>query len=238
MIKIDVPTFNHKLISTGETLSCRPFTVKEEKLFLIASESDEPEELINTTLQVIQNCVLTEGFEAENLPYFDIDFLLISLRAKSIGGGVEMQFRCNNNVDDKICGNTFQKNIQLSDVVIHKDGMKLDKIGFGKSGVQMKYPTYKAMKDNVYEQNDLVQQINLIAESIENIWDEDSIYDRSQMTKVEIQDFIEGLTKENFDKMMDFVDGAPWLRIEKTIKCDKCGNEELVKYEGFESFFE
>ena len=238
MIKIDVPTFNHQLISTGETLSCRPFTVKEEKLFLIASESEDPEDLINTTLQVIQNCVLTEGFNAEILPYFDIDYLLIALRAKSIGGGVEMQFRCNNIIDDKTCNNSFPDTIHLSDVVIHKSDMKLDKIGFGKSGVQMKYPTYKAMKDNVYERDDLVQQINLMSESIENIWDEDSIYERSQMTKVEIQDFIEGLTKENFNKLLDFIDGAPWLRIEKKLKCGKCGNEELVKYEGFESFFE
>ena len=238
MIKIDVPTFNHKLISTGESLTCRPFTVKEEKLFLMAAESKEPEDLVNTTLQVIQNCVLNETFDAESLPYFDVDYLLISLRSQSIGGSVEMDFICKNQVDGETCGNRFNGTIGLSDVVIHKDDMKDPKIGFGEVGIEMKYPTYKSMKKNLVELNDIKQQINLMSESIKAIWDKDTVYNAHEMTKLEMEEFIEGLTKENFNKLLDFVDGAPWLRLEKTLKCKKCGNEELVEYEGFESFFE
>ena len=106
--KIDVPVYDLKLISQSKKIRYRPFTVKEEKLFLMANESKEEETIINTVKQVINNCVLDE-IDVDSLPVFDLEYLFINLRAKSVGEEVKLNYQCNNNVEkdgkqDK-CGN-------------------------------------------------------------------------------------------------------------------------------------
>lgn len=239
MIKVDVPTFEHKLISTGKVIKCRPFLVKEEKLLLMAMESDDPKDLLNATTQVIENCILSEGVDIATLPYFDIEYLILDLRAKSIGDKVQLSFVCHNILEeDKECGHHFKSGISIQDVAIHKEDMIEGKIPLnGDTGVQMKFPSYQTMKIAANEPDSLQQRIDLLAQSIEAVWDKDTVYKGSTLTKQDIVDFIENLTKEDFNKMQAFIDGAPWLRIEKVVKCPKCNFETEVTYEGFESFF-
>lgn len=243
MIKVDVPIFEHKLISSGKTIKCRPFLVKEEKLLLMAMESNDPHDLLNTTIQVIENCVL-DDIDIGALPYYDVEYLILDLRAKSIGDHVQLSFVCNNEILSptgdltKTCGHHFTAPISISDVAIHKEDMKDGKITFpGDMGMQMKYPSYQAMKLAAGELDTLEQKIDLLSQSVEALWDKDTVYKGSTLTKQDITDFIENLTKEDFNKMQDFVDGAPWLRIEKVVECPKCHVQNEVTYEGFESFF-
>lgn len=239
MIKIDVPTFEHELISTGDKITCRAFTVKEEKLFLIAAAADDFKDFINTTLQVIQNCIVKPEIDVTDLPYFEIDYLLIRLRAMSIGDSVEFDFTCSTELDPaKACGTRFTDVIRMSDVVIHKENSISNVIKFGNVGIEMRYPSYFAMRENAMVSDDIQQNVNLICESIEKIWEGETVYSRSDMSLMDIQNTVEGLTKENFDKLREFVLGAPWLRIEKEVTCPKCGTKEVIKYEDFESFFE
>lgn len=237
MIRVDVPIFEHKLISNGKTIKCRPFLVKEEKLLLMAMESDDPADLLNTTIQVIENCIL-DNIDIGALPYFDIEYLILELRAKSIGDNVQLSFVCNNEVDEKPCGHHFNSAISIKNVIIHKEDMKDGKITFpGDMGMQMKYPSYQAMKLAANQLDSLEQRIDLLAQSVDSLWDKDTVYKGSTLTKKDIMEFIENLTKEDFNKMQEFIDGAPWLRIEKTVECPKCHNRSEVTYEGFESFF-
>ena len=102
--KIDVPTYTLKLPSSEQELTVRPFLVKEEKLLLMAVKSDDPQEIIRTTKQVINNCIISPEINVDTLPFFDIDYLFIALRAKSIGETIELNFICQNKVEDTKCG--------------------------------------------------------------------------------------------------------------------------------------
>ena len=146
--KIDVPTYTVKVPSSGKEIKVRPFSVKEEKLLFMAVESGKLEDMVDTTKQVINNCIVSGEFNVDKAPFFDIDFLFIFLRAKSIGESVEVNLTCNNTLEDgKRCGHTFptQMDIANHEVVFNENlgnTVQLDK----NSGVRMKYPNYSLAK--------------------------------------------------------------------------------------------
>mgnify|MGYP003346924933 CR=1 FL=1 len=106
--KIDVPTYEYKIPSSGKTIKVRPFSVKEEKLLLMAAESDKYDEVVATVKQVINNCIIDGEFNVDKAPFFDIDFMFIFLRGKSIGELIDIKMTCHNVVKKKTCGNIFQ----------------------------------------------------------------------------------------------------------------------------------
>ena len=105
--KIDVPTYDVTLPSSGKEIRIRPFLVKEEKLLLMAVESKDSENIIKTTKQVINNCIVSGDIDLDKIPFFDVDYLFIALRAKSIGEKIEVNYRCNNNVGGQPCNGVF-----------------------------------------------------------------------------------------------------------------------------------
>ena len=107
--KIDVPIYNVKLPSTGQELSVRPFLVKEEKMLLMAVKSDDAQEIIRTTKQVINNCIVSPEIDVDTLPFFDIDYLFIALRAKSVGESIDVNFICQSEVDGDKCGGKLKQ---------------------------------------------------------------------------------------------------------------------------------
>ena len=119
--KIDMPVYEIKIPSNGQSITVRPFTVKEEKLLLMALESDDDLEIVNTTKQIINNCIVSEKIDVNTLPFFDVDYLFIALRAKSIGEKVDIKYTCKNVVDGQICGASFNAEIDVSNVKIVKD---------------------------------------------------------------------------------------------------------------------
>lgn len=221
---------------SGETIKCRPFLVKEEKLFFIAMESDDVDDMYTKTLQIVDNCILDEGIKVDELPFFEIDYLILSLRAQSVGNSVPMSYVCNHKVEgDKECGKRFTNNISLSDVKVHREDSKEDEYTFGDISVKLRYPNYREIKKAENDLDDFDQKVDLLSASIVKIWDKDTVYD--SMTNQEKMEFIEGLTRKDFDKLQDFIDGAPWINIETKVTCPKCGFVDDVEYDGFESFF-
>lgn len=239
--KIDVPTYELKLPSTGQEITVRPFLVKEEKLLLMAAESDDTEEIVRTTKQVINNCILTDNINVNNLPFFDVDYLFIALRAKSIGETIELQFTCNAITEEgKECGTVFDAEADITDVGVeyYGDFTKDKKISLDSTTfVKMRYPSYSVMKDIGDDQSLIDNKIDVLIHCIDQIIKDDKVYSNKDYTKEELKEFIEGLTEEKFRKLEKFIDNLPsfYVKIEKN--CPKCNYKHNIKYKDFQSFF-
>lgn len=235
--KIDLPTYELTVPSTGKTIRVRPFSVKEEKLLLMAAESDKADEVINTVKQIINNCVVDGEFNVNKAAFFDVDYLFIFLRAKSIGEAVDIVLTCNNIVDGEKCGNKIDTVLDIANVEVISDPdlkntMMLDK----DKGVKMKYPNYSVVK-HLEEGNVIDKKVRLITESIDNIFDKNGVYAAKDHTKEELVEFVEGLSEENFKKLERYVDNFPNFAARIQAKCDKCGFEHDVRYSDFYDFF-
>ena len=236
--KIDVPTYDFIIPSTQQTITVRPFSVKEEKLLLMAMESKEVDEIIRTVKQVLGNCVLKGEFNPDKLPFFDIDFMFIFLRAKSIGESIEVNLTCNNTLDDgKTCGNIFPATMNISNCDIEKNETISDDIKLSaQQGVKMKYPSYNQMK-HIEAGDEIDQKTNAIVNSIDYIYDAKGMYSWKDYSKEELKEFVEGLTEENYNKLQDFVDNFPKFVVKMEATCTKCGFHHNVRYSDFYDFF-
>lgn len=236
--KVDVPIYELTIPSTGKEVRVRPFIVKEEKLLLMAAETNDSDEIIKTTKQVITNCLIDDDIKVDNLPFFDVDYLFIALRAKSIGETVEMRFTCNNEVDGHRCGTVFDTNLDIAKAVIDKNDSIPNVCDLG-SGVtvKMKYPNYSLMKSINDNMNVIDKKVLIIANCIDQIVRKDKVYTAKDFSKQELTEFVEGLTKENYDKLEMFIDNFPGfvVRLEET--CPGCGFTHRMNYRDFTSFF-
>ena len=237
--KIDVPVYDITLPSNGKTIKIRPFLVKEEKLLLMAIESKDNENIIKTTKQVINNCIVSGDLDLEKMPFFDVDYLFIALRAKSIGENIETSYVCNNVVDGNKCGGVFEAVIDISKCVIEKkDDITMDIAISNKIDIKMKYPSYSIMKMITGNESNFQKKIRVISSCIERITSGDKTYSSKDFSKEELVDFIEGLTSEQYVKLENFVDNLPSFVIESGGVCPKCGFKHEIKYKDFTRFFQ
>lgn len=236
--KIELPIFEVKMPSSGKKLKARPFKVKEEKLLLMAIESNDDNEILDATKQVINNCVIDDKFDVDSLPFFDADYLFIVLRAKSVGESIDIKFTCNNYTDSGLCGEIFSSKIDILNCKIEKDeSIKSDIVLQGNITVKMRYPSYTSMRQMDMEMDNYSQKIDIIMECIEMVVDKDSVYTRKDFTKEELLEFIENLSKENFSRLEKFVDNFPSFVVTSKAKCPKCKFTHNIEYKEFESFF-
>lgn len=236
--KIDVPTFELILPSTGKPVRVRPFVVKEEKLLLMALASKDDNQIIETTKQIVNNCMLTPGVDVEKLPFFDIDYLFIALRAKSVGEAIEVNFTCNRLLDSgSKCGFVFGAKIDISKVEVlnmeHEKTIKLtDSIT-----VKMKYPSYDVMKRITDKDDELSNKIKIIVASIDMVIDGNNVHSPKDYSREEFEAFVEGFTEEQFRKLAHFVEHFPYFQIVAEHECPKCHYNHKIKYRDFTSFF-
>jgi hypothetical protein len=231
---IQYPIINLPVSSKGKTVKARPFTVKEEKLLLIAATGKDQSEIIQTTQQVIRNCLL-EDVDIEALPFFDIDLMFITLRSKSISEKIEMEFRCKNKKDDvNSCGAVFPVGLDLSQTTLAGKTVN-PKIELSPNlGLKMKYPTYGEMK-RVATLND---EIELILACIEYIYTDTAIYTSKDYTKEQYKDFVEKLTTDQYSKITEWTSNFPTFQIRTESVCPSCGFNHQIKYSDFTSFFQ
>jgi hypothetical protein len=235
--KIDVPTYEIAIPSTQESITVRPFTVKEEKLLLMAMESKDNEEIIKTVKQIISNCLIKGKIDIDKLPFFDVDFLFVFLRGKSIGETVEVSLTCNNVVDGHKCGNVFETDMDIAKCEIqNKDGISSDIKLNAKQGVKMRYPNYSSMR-RAEMGNPIDVKTNVIVNSIEHIYDAKGMYSYKDYSKQELKEFVESLTEEGYNKMQAFVDNFPTIAVKLEATCNKCGFHHQVRYTDFFDFF-
>lgn len=236
--KIDMPTYDIEIPSSKEKITVRPFTVKEEKLLLMAMESKDANEIAKTVKQTINNCIVKGKINLDKLPFFDIDFLFIFLRAKSVGDSVEVNLTCNNTLEDgSICNNMFPAMMDISKCeIVRPEAISEDIKLNGEQGVKMRYPSYAEMK-RVELNDDIDETINTIVNAIDYIYDAKGMYSYKDYTKEELKEFVEGLTEQNYNKMMEFVDNFPTFIVKMEATCNKCGFEHNVRYTDFYDFF-
>ncbi len=234
--KISVPTYELTIPSSKEKIKVRPFSVKEEKMLLMALESENMVDIANTVKQVINNCIISGEVDVDKLPFFDIDYMFIFLRAKSVGESVEVKMTCNNIVEGNKCGEIFDADMDINKCEILyqedvKDDIKLDK----DKGVKMKYPSYAAMRK--LESNPIDAKTDIIIQSIEYIYDKKGVYPARDHSREELTEFIEGLTEANYKKLEKFVSSFPTFAVLLEKKCPKCGFHHKVRYTDFYDFF-
>lgn len=236
--KIDVPIYELKLPSDNKEVKVRPFLVKEEKLLLMAVQSNDAKEIVNTTKQVINNCLLTESVNVDALPFFDIDYLFIALRAKSVGETVTVNFICNNKVEDKECKGKFPVDIDIANVAIDKNPEISMEIKFHDDLIfKMKYPSYSLVRLLDDKADPMENKIKIIAASVERIFNKGQYFTTKDFTPEELREFIENLTHEQFKKLDEFVNNFPSFYIKAEGKCIKCGYQHSVRYKDFINFF-
>ena len=166
--KIDVPVFSINLISSGKEIKFRPFTVKEEKLFLMASESQEFKTIIDTTKQVLNNCIISD-IDVDKLPIFDIEYLFLNIRARSVSEIINLSYKCNNDIKNEEdeethkCANVVQIDLNVLDIKPKTDKKPETKIEITeKLGIVMKYPNFNALRSYDGEnQNDMVFKLTI-----------------------------------------------------------------------------
>jgi hypothetical protein len=235
--KLTVPTYEVTLPSNGQKVRIRPFLVKEEKLLLMAIESNDNDEIIRTTIDIIQNCIQTKDVDIEKLPFFDVDYLFIALRAKSVGESIDVKFHCNSSHNGFICGNEFKAAIDISNCGIRKNEAIGTSINLGQGlTVKMHYPSYTEMKkiNSQDSSDDLTHAI--IAKCMDMMVQGDNVYTRKDF-ETEIDEFLGGLTKDQYAKLVKWSDNLPTFYVKAEAKCDKCGFDHKLEYEEFESFF-
>ena len=232
--KIDMPVYDFTIPSSDKVIKVRPFTVKEEKLLLMAIESKVASDIIATVKQVINNCVQDSDIDVDKLPFFDIDYLFIFLRAKSVGEVAAVNLTCNNILEDgKTCGHNFVTEVDVGNVeLIRYDGVQDDiKLGPA-SGVRMRYPNYGIMR-KIEDLPEIDKKTHIIVSSIDYIYDKTGMHSYKDYTQEELKEFVEGLTEGNYKKLEAYCDRFPTIAGKISADCPKCGFHHTEFYDFF-----
>ncbi len=244
--KITTPEYSLELPSTGKEYKYRPFLVREEKILLIAMESEDEKQIISATKQVISNCIIGDELDIDNLPTFDIEYIFLWLRAKSKGEIIELKYKC------PTCKGDIGVSFNAEEVKIKKDEKHDKNIKLTDSlGIVMKYPN---IDNSNFKQSENDTEIDMLIEAIlstiDYIYDNDNTYSSKDHTKKEMQEFLESLNDSQFRIIGKFFETMPKLSHNITLECknktkeegkkkDKvCGYKEDLVLEGLSSFFE
>ena len=234
--KITTPTYELELPSTQKKVRYRPFLVKEEKVLLIALETEDTKEITNAIRAVIKSCVLTRGIKVETLPTFDIEYLFLNIRGKSVGEVIEVNLIC---PDDGVT--EVKKNIPIDDIKIqrtdgHTNQIKLD----DNIMMELKYPSLDQFIKNNFdfaEGNQMDQSFELIGSCIDKIYTEEEVWTASDCTKKELTEFLESMNSSQFKEIENFFETMPKLTHTIKVKNPNTEKENDVVLEGLASFF-
>jgi len=223
--------------SSKEEIKFRPFTVKEENALLIAREADDATVQLNTMVEVLKTCTF-DKVDVGRLATFDIEYMFINIRAKSVGEVVDINMKCkNSNAEGVKCGGIVPFSINLTDIdVVFDDNHSNTVMVEDQIGITFKYPnieSFNRTKDTV-EKN----PIQAIVVLVESIFDKDGTYEASSYSDEDLLTFIESIPSKPFKEIQDkFVNSMPSLKVSLPYKCTKCGKEGVHEFKGLQDFF-
>jgi len=233
---IATPSYFLTLPSTGKEIKYRPFLVKEEKLLVLALESEDTKEISNAIKEVLKNCIQTRGIKVETLPTFDIEFLFLNIRGKSVGEEIEVNITA---PDDNKTQITVK--INVDDIKVQKNKNHTNKIKLDDSlMMEMKYPSLDQFIKNNFDfsgEVGLDQSFDLIASCIDKIYNEEEVWSAEDVTKKELIEFLEQMNSLQFKQIEEFFNTMPKLSHEIKVKNPKTKEESTVVLEGLSSFF-
>ena len=234
--KISTPTYELELPSTGHNIYYRPFLVKEEKLLVLALETEDTKQITNAIKNVIKSCIQTKGIKVETLPTFDIEYLFLNIRGKSVGEDIEVNLICPDDGETSVAVKIDIDSIRVQKNENHSTEIKVD----DNITMKMKYPSLdQFIKSNFdFSQNtDMDQSFDLVASCIDKIYTEEEVWDAADLTKKELVDFLEQMNTQQFKEIEKFFETMPRLSHEVKLKNPVTEVESTVKLEGLANFF-
>ena len=235
--KIATPTYELELPSSGETITYRPFLVKEEKLLVLAMESEDTKSITRAIKEVLKSCIKTK-IKVDTLPTFDIEYLFLNIRGKSVGEEVEVTVTCPDDGVTEVDVNIPIDNIQVQKSKEHTNSIKLDDT----LSMTMKYPSLDQFIETNFDVNEskgtqLEQSFDLIGSCIETIYSDEEAWPASDSTKKEIGEFLEQLSSSQFQDIEKFFETMPKLSYDVVVTNPKTKKKNTVVLEGLASFF-
>ena len=234
--KIATPTYELELPSTQKPIHYRPFLVKEEKLLVLALESEDIKEITTAIKNVIKSCIKTRGIKVETLPTFDIEFLFLNIRGKSVGEDIEVNLICPDDGKTQVPVTINIDEVQIQRTEGHTNKIKLDPTLM----MEMKYPSLSEFIKNNFdfkEENVMDQSFEMIASCIDKIYNKEEVWAAADCTKKEISTFLESMNSSQFKEIEKFFETMPKLSHKVKITNPNTNVESEVVMEGLSSFF-
>jgi hypothetical protein len=232
------PSYTVTLPSDKRQVKYRPFLVKDQKHLMLAQQSEDPQVMSDTLKSVIASCLIDNDIDVNKLATFDMEYLFLHIRGKSVGEEIPLLLKCDEDHGEDNKKAVIKYSVKVNDIEVKfSDEHESRFILFDNVGVQMRYPSFDILdklKNNV---NDAEMMFDIIGNCIEYVYDDNEVYYTHEQTKEEINQFLDNLTSEQFDKIQKFFDTMPKLSHSVDYNCPVCGKAHHVNVEGLQSFF-
>tara|TARA_B100000003_G_scaffold193626_1_gene194221 strand:+ start:3641 stop:4357 length:717 start_codon:yes stop_codon:yes gene_type:complete len=233
--KISTPTYELVIPSTGKNIKYRPFLVKEEKLLIVAMESEDTRTIANAVKDVIKSCIITRGVKVEELSTFDIEYLFLNIRGKSVGEEVEVLVTCPDDGETKVPVTIALDEIEVQQDEEHSRDIKLD----SELTLRMRYPSMEEFIKNNFVVSDISvdDTFDMVTSCVEQVYNEEESWSAKDCTKKELRDFVEQLSSKQFKQIELFFGTMPKLSHKIKVLNPTTEVESEVVLEGLASFF-
>jgi len=215
--------------SIKKEVSFRPYLVKEEKVLMIALESNDQKQIIRAVKDVIKSCVFDE-IDVNKLSMFDIEALFLALRSKSVGEKVDVRLKCTE------CEQLTDVHIDLDDIKIPTSDVENTISLTDSVGLIMRYPAIDDLAD-INQEGGVDEMMKIISKCIDSVYDDDGVYDHNTYTTKELEDFLDNLNSEQFKKISDFFQDLPAITYDANFNCANCKHNNKIELRGLQSFF-
>ena len=234
--KISTPTYELVLPSSGKKIKYRPFLVREEKILILALESEDEKQIADAVKKTLKDCIQTRGVKVESLPTFDIEYLFLNIRVKSVGEAVDLIITCPDDGETTVPVKIYIDEIEVVKKEGHSPDIDLD----GSLTLRMKYPSLDQFVTNNFsfdEDEGLDKSFEIIGSCIDVIFNEDDAWSTSDVTKKELMTWMDGLNSSQFKQIEEFFTTMP--KLSHTIKVTNPNTkvESEIVLEGLQSFF-
>ena len=235
--KISTPTYELELPSTGKKIKYRPFLVREEKILILALESEDEKQIATAVKNTLKDCIQTRGIKVENLPTFDIEYLFLNIRGKSVGESVDLIITCPDDGETTVPVKIYIDEVNVQKPESHSPDIDLD----GSLTLRMKYPSLDQFASSNFSFNesgeDLDKSFEIIGSCIDVIFNEEDAWSTSDVTKKELMTWMDGLNSNQFKEIEKFFETMPKLSHKVKITNPNTNVENEVVMEGLSSFF-
>ena len=235
--KISTPTYELVLPSSGKKIKYRRFLVREEKILILALETQDVKQITNALKTTLKECIVTRGVKVDDLPTFDIEYIFLNVRGKSVGEALDLIVTCPDDEETTVPMKIYIDEIEIKKDKKHKQEIPLD----AKLTLKMKYPSLdqfiKQNFDPSDESSTVQQSFDAVASCIEMVYDQEEVWAAADCTKKELTEWVEGLNTQQYKQIETFFDTMPKLSYTMKVKNPKTKVESEVVLEGLASFF-
>ena len=233
--KINTPTYELSLPSNGKKIKYRPFLVREEKILIMALETENQKQITDAVVEILDACIMTRGVKVQNLATFDIEYIFLNVRSKSVGETINVNIICPD--DEKT---SVEIPIDLETIKVKKDKSHTNIVKIDDNlSLKLKYPSMDQFIESNFESSDdtIKNTMKVITSSIDMIFSEEESWNASESTEKELEDFIEQLNSKQFQTIEKFFDTMPKLSHKVKVTNPKTNVESTVILEGLAAFF-